>query len=551
MAALVPIDGPAPPSLLAPLANPAGGGAMQRLRAFTAQGPVRRALPWFAAAAGAGLLALTWATLAPQPQRVLYASLSDGERAEVVAALEQGAIDYAIDPQSGALTVGEGDVYRARMLVASDGALATPATGIEMLDAMPMGASRTLEGDRLRAAQARELELTIMEIDGIEAVRVHLAQPERSVFVGEASPPKASVMVRLSRGRQLSASQVAAIANLVAASVPELAIDDVRIVDQQGRLLSAGGGKDTDRLDLQAKMEAKLRGQLDQLLAPMLGAGNFTSEIQVDLDMADTTKARESYEKDGVLRRETVSDTQTRDQGQGAGVPGATSNMPPPPATAVPGAPQGSAVGGAGMPLSAENSASRTYELGREVAVTSTAPGGVRRISVAVALNQTKMKAAKPADLKKIEELVAAAVGADPARGDRVTVIARPFEPVVVEELPIWEAPWFASIVRIVAALLGVLLVLLLGVRPLLKALRRDGTAGEGEPDSGGDAVAPMAGSGQPVIVDASDHDALSRQVELAQRIVREKPDDALLALRQMLANTSTPAPATAESQTA
>src|SRR5690606_39295100 len=101
----------------------------------------------------------------------------------------------------------------------------------------PMGASRTLEGDRLRAAQERELMLTIMEIEGVEAVRVHLARPERSVFVREDAPPSASFMVRMARGRQLSESQVSDVDNLGAASVPGLAIEAVRIVDQHGRLL--------------------------------------------------------------------------------------------------------------------------------------------------------------------------------------------------------------------------------------------------------------------------------------------------------------------------
>lgn len=542
MTALVPVEaGARGTSLLAPLTDPAGGGAMQKLRAFTAQGPVRKALPWFAVAGGVGALALTWAALSPQPQRVLYSSLSDAERADVVAALDQGAIAYAIDNNSGALTVGEDDLYRARMLVASDGALAAPESGVEMLDAMPMGASRTLEGDRLRAAQERELSLTIMEIDGIEAVRVHLAQSEKSVFVNEESPPKASVMVRLARGRQLSTSQVAAIANLVAASVPGLSLDDVRIVDQQGRLLSQTDTGDADRLEMQARMEAKLRGQLDQLLAPMLGEGSFSSEIQVDLDMADVTKARESYDKEGVLRRETVSDAQTRDGQQAAGIPGATSNTPPLPPTAVPGAPQGGAAMAGGAPVSAENSATRSYELGREVAVSSTGPGTVKRVSVAVAIDQAKLKNAKPADLKKIEDLVAAAVGIDPARGDKVAVVVRPFAPTVVEEPPVWETPWFMAILRNVVALLAVLLVLLLGVRPMLKLMKGRAEAKQalenGEAAEGESSGTRLTGEGHPASPAAlPDREALGRQVELAQRIVREKPDDALLALRQLLA---------------
>src|SRR5690606_26340767 len=279
---LVPVT-PSAGSLIAPLRDPSGGPMLTRIKAFAAQPPVRKALPWFAGVAGAGLLALVWAGLSPAPQRVLYSSLNDGERAEVAAALDKASIGYRIDNGTGALTVGEDELYRARMVVASNGALAAPESGAALIDSLPMGASRTLEGDRLRAAQERELQMTIMEIDGVEAVRVHLAKGERSVFVREEVPATASVMVRLARGRQLADSQVTAIANLVAGAVPGLSIDAVRIADQHGRLLSQTHGADSDRLELQARMEDKLRSQVEQLLAPMIGAGNFTSEIQVEL----------------------------------------------------------------------------------------------------------------------------------------------------------------------------------------------------------------------------------------------------------------------------
>ena len=174
--------------MLTPLT--AGGGSFgDRLRAFTAQPAVKRALPWFGGMAGLGLLALTWATLSPAPQRVLYSSLADSERASVVETLDKAGIDYTIDNGTGALTVGEDDVYRARMLVASDGSLASPQSGTDLIESLPMGASRTLEGDRLRAAQERELTMTIAEIDGVEAVRVHIAKAERSVFVREDVAP--------------------------------------------------------------------------------------------------------------------------------------------------------------------------------------------------------------------------------------------------------------------------------------------------------------------------------------------------------------------------
>lgn len=557
MADLVPAT--TAPSTFGVLTDPAAGSFGTRAKAFLTQPPVRRTLPWFAGVSAAGLSAVLWMTMSPAPQRMLYSQLSDSERAEVTASLDKAAISYQIDNDTGAITVGEDDLYKARMAAASDGAIATPETGTQMLDKLPMGASRGLEGQRLQAARERELELTIMEIDGVEAVRVHLAEPEKSVFVRESVPPSASVMVKLKRGRQLSESQVRAIVNLVAGSVPGLSIDAVRVVDQHGALLSETTGPDGDRLELQQRMEDKLRQQVSQLLTPMLGDGNFSSEIQLELDMDQVTSARESYDKQGVVRQETQSASQQAGAANAQGVPGVTANTPPPATTAQPGAPQGTQAAPAQPGANGESSSSRTYELGREVAVSNQTPGKIKRLSVAVALSAEIMAKAKPQDIEQIKQLVSAAVGADTARGDQVAVAVRAFKPADVAPTPFWETPWFATILRNAVALIAVLLVLLLGVRPLIKALKREpapaeaksakkGKKGEAAEDDEVDGEAEnsietvtaeeVAQAIQPAqnpetgVVDA---EALARQVSLAQRLVVEKPDSALVALKQML----------------
>lgn len=543
MADLVPAaDPPAPSqSLLAPFTDPAGGPALTRLGSFARQGPVRRALPWFTGVAALGVAALTWAMLSSAPQRVLYSELNDAERAAVVESLDKAGIAYAIDRTSGTLTVGEDDLYKARMLVASDGALARPDTGPAALDAMPLGASRTLEGERLRAARERELMLTIQQIDGVESVRVHLAQAERSVFVRDNIAPSASVMLRLARGRTLSDSQVRAVVNLVSGSVPGLTPDRVRVVDQHGRLISEAKSQDSDRLELQARMEEKLRMQVAALLTPMLGEGNFTSEIQVDIDMDEVTSARETYDKDGgVVRTETTAESTSAGQAPAIGVPGALSNTPPPPPDAVPGPPQGQPAANGAAPVNGEASSSRTYELNREVAVSNRGPGQVRRVSVAVAISGAAMKGARAADIEQVKSLVSAAVGADPRRGDQVAVVVRKFEAAQIEALPFWEAPWFAMLVRNGVALLAVLMVLLLGVRPLVRALTRDlAPRPAADPEATPAGAEPERIAFEPVVPDPRtgkvDAQALSRQVGMAQRLVAEKPEAAVHALRQML----------------
>jgi len=532
------------PSPLAILSDPAGGSPLVRVRNLAAQPAIRRAMPWFAGAAAIGLVALTYSVLSPAPQRTLYGQLDDGQRAEIVTALEKASIPYRIDNGTGALTVNEEDLYRARMIVASDGALSTPESGIELLDTLPLGASRTMEGERLRAARERELMLTIKEIEGVEAVRVHIAESEQSVFVREERPPSASVMLRLTKGRQLSDSQVVAIANLVANSVTGLPVDNVRIVDQHGRLLSQITGQNTSGLELQAQMEEKLRAQVSQLLSPVLGPGSFSSEIQVELDMEERTAARESYDKQGVVRQETQESSRMTG-GYAGGIPGMMSNTPPPPATVQEGAPQEPGFtpqqqAAAGPASGGETRAMRTYELGREVAVSNVAPGRIKRISVAVVLSEAAMAKSKASDIQKIKALVSAAVGADPARGDQVEVMVRSFAETTIEEPAFYETGWFASLVRYGATLIGVLLVLLLGVRPILRALRRsdqprdsfETATANGAPvaDGGGDGAAMQERPSNPI-----DRSLLNRQVGAAQKFVEDRPDRAVVAIRQML----------------
>ena len=458
----------------------------------------------------------------------------------MVAALDQGGIAYQIDSGSGALSVAEGDLYRARMLVASDGALASPENTVEMLDSIPIGASRTLEGERLRNVRETELKRTIMEIDGVEAVRVHLAQAERSVFVRENAPPSASVMVRLARGRSLAPEQVRAIVNLVAGSVPGMSADMVRVADHHGQLLTERQSPGGEGLTLQREYEEKLRAQIAALLVPMLGDGAFSSEVQVELNMDEVTSARESYDKDGAVRSETSREATSGAAQTVGGVPGVLANTPPPDPELVPANETGGAPPATAPATSGETTAQRTYELGREVAVSTSTPGAVKRLSVAVAVSSDALVRIKPATAEQIERLVASAVGANEERGDSVTVMAGTFEPVEMEEPPFYETGWFAMVVRNGVALIAVLLALLLGVRPLVKAITT--RLGRGADIASaclieeGDADAALPAPATPVIEPPLIDEAnLREQIGLTQNFAAQQPDRATEALRRMI----------------
>ncbi|MEM8723973.1 MAG: flagellar basal-body MS-ring/collar protein FliF [Pseudomonadota bacterium] len=514
-----------------------------RLTGFASQPAFRRALPALVGLGAVAAIGALYLAIAQGPQRILFSDLTDGERAKVVETLERSGIGYSIDSATGVMTVSEDDLYRARSLVATQGSLPAPQGASDMLDSIPLGSSRTLEGERLKMARERELMLTIREIDGIEGVRVHLATPERSVFVRDASAPSASVMVRLVSGRSLSQSQVDAIVNLVSGSVPGLTSDAVRVVDQNGRLLSSERETALDGLTLQREFEAKLREQVTALLTPLLGEGNFSSQVQVELDQNEITSARESYEPEGVIRSESERNS-TRVAGSGpGGIPGVTANTPPPDAELVDGAPEPGAVEGeegdtAATPTDTESSFQRNYELGREVAVTATRPGGLVKLSVAVAVSEAALEAAAPMTAEQVQDLVSAAVGASDDRGDQVRVVVSAFEQTELEPPAFYEQPWFAMAVRNGVALLAVLLVLLLAVRPLIKGIK--GT--KDEPVEDADNTEQQTDeSGEPVVLAADASRSrdptgdLPQQVELARRLAASQPERAVEALQRML----------------
>ncbi|MBY0582283.1 MAG: flagellar M-ring protein FliF, partial [Sphingomonas sp.] len=244
---------------------------VQQLRAVLAQPAVRRSLPMILMIGLIASAAIAWMMLASPPQKPLFTNLPDADKAAVTEALSQANIKSRIDSGTGALTVGEDDYARARILLAGQGLPKAAPGGYAILDQLPMGVSRAVEGERLRQARESELAQSIEEIDAVADARVHLAMPESSVFVRDNASPSASVILKLQAGRSLADAQVSSIVNLVASSVPGMKPDAVTIVDQMGALLSHPGGQDSvaaagdARIDFQRRIEEKYRQQLTQL----------------------------------------------------------------------------------------------------------------------------------------------------------------------------------------------------------------------------------------------------------------------------------------------
>ncbi|WP_341209691.1 flagellar basal-body MS-ring/collar protein FliF [uncultured Sphingomonas sp.] len=551
---------------------------LRQIQGVMAQPAVRRAGPMALMVGLIGAAGLAWSALSTPPQKTLFSGLPDSDKAAVTTALSAANIPSHIDDSAGTLTVNEEDYSKARLLLAGQGLPKAAPGGYAILDELPMGVSRAVEGERLRQARETELARSIQEIDAVAEARVHLAMPEASVFVRDNAAPSASVVVKLQGGRSLSDAQVQSIVNLVASSVPGLKPDAVTIVDQMGGLLTkSGDGPDSandKRIEFQRRVEDKYRQQLIQLLTPLVGAGNFTAEVQADVNLDETSATRESYDKEGRLRAETGNWTgNMATNAPPSGIPGALSNTPPPasqlstpqPATGNPGTPaaQPAAGGPAPDPAKQTDAFQRAYDLNKEVSVTRAAPGNIKRLSVAVLLRDPEKTKRTAMEIQQINDLVKSAVGFDPTRNDNVTVISRKFADASADAAaaPKWyDNALVPMLARNLTALVIALLVLLLGVRPIAKALMKkredatpprdaaalaDGTKGDGTALTEGSGNGTSAGEGAdgeqiavqpPVSLDQIEtSQSYEERIDAVRGFTRDNPARAALAVRDML----------------
>jgi flagellar M-ring protein FliF len=558
-------------------ANPSfGNGAkgMDALKArftgFIKQPAVAKSLPLLGLLGTVAVAGAAWLALREPPQRDLFRALPDSDKSAVAQVLDQSGIKYDFD-NSGAMTVGQDDYFKAKMMLAAQGLPKSAPDGNSMIDSLPMGASRAVEGEKLRSAREMDLARTIEAIDSVETAKVHLAVEPPSVFLRERSKPSASVMLRLANGRTLTDQQVSAIVHLVASSIPELNPDDISVVDQNGRLLSDNDSNAADdrQLAVQGKIEDRYRQSVIALLTPILGTGNFSTEVHAELNFAERQATRETYPQDEArLRNETgtwASDPRGQGTGEASGIPGALSNQAPVNPTVTQTNPNGQAVtqgqtaaNGAAQPgtppnplMKTEETFNRSFELGREVSVTRDAIGTVKRLSVAVALDTAPDgKARTPQEIAALEALVKGAVGFDQTRGDVVALSSRSFLKTQEATTPWYEADWMSPLVRNVSALLVALLVIFGIGRPLLKrrAAAQDAQVAqvaENGPTIGREisseitkqaVVAGPDGAAPKITLDmiSSTYDYAQR-ADLIRNFVKQDPDRAALVVRDLL----------------
>lgn len=487
-----------------------------------------------AASVAIGFAVVLWSQ---QPDyRPLYGSLNGMDATQVVETLTASGIDYTIEPNSGALLVKADDLARARMRLAAAGVAPTDnSVGFEILDReQGLGTSQFMEATRYRRGLEGELARTVASLNNVKAARVHLAMPKASVFVRDERKPSASVLVELYPGRGLEPSQVMAIVNLVATSVPELDKGQVTVVDQKGNLLSdqqelselSMAGK---QFDYTRRMETLFTQRVHNILQPVLGTGRYKAEVSADVDFSSVESTSEMFNPDQPALR---SEQQVNEQRQSSlppqGVPGALSNQPPGPAAAPEQAAGAAAPAGpvaAGQPLVDANGqqimdpvtgqpmlapypadkreqSTRNFELDRSISYTRQQQGRLRRLSVAVVVDdQVRVDPATGEssrvpwttdDLARFTRLVQDSVGFDASRGDSVSVINTAFTASLGEEIPdipFYTQPWFWDIVKQVLGVLFILVLVFGVLRPVLNNITGGGRgkelAGSGDVELG------------------------------------------------------------------
>jgi len=437
-----------------------------------------------------------------QPKALLYSNLDLKEAGTITQALDQSGVKYEVKGDGSTIMVPRDQVASTRLMLSSKGLPTSGSVGYEIFDqGNALGQTDFVQQLNRQRALEGELARTIRSLDGITSARVHLVIPKRQLFEEEAEQPSAAVTIGVG-GREPNADNVRAIQNLVAGAVPGLKADKVTVVDQHAKTLSGGDtGVAAEADGRKSEVEQRIAKQVKSLVEGVVGAGKARVNVSADVEMAQVTTQQETYDPNGqVVRSESTTDEKSSEnQPDTSGQASVAANIP------------GGAVG-AGTNNNSSNTgrqeSTTNYEISKTVRTEVLAPGSVKRLSVAVAVDGTTVigKDGKPGpytprsaqEMQQIDQLVRSAVGFNQPRGDQVTVVNVRFPTSADPEGVTAANPLMGfdknDIMR--AAELGVLgivalLMMLFIVRPLLKGA----TGGPAPMMIGGQPVTQLAGA--------------------------------------------------------
>jgi flagellar M-ring protein FliF len=459
-----------------------------------------------AAAVAAGVAVMLW-WQGPN-WSLLYGNLEAGDASQVVQALQTAGIKYKLNDANGAVMVPAEQVRDARLKLAAQGLPESSGSSMDRINKESgLGVSQFMESARYQSALESDLARTIGALRNVIAARVHLALSRESAFVRDHRPATASVLLQLRPGGRLEPEEVQAIVHLIASSIPDLNAEQVTIVDQQGRLLSAPGSPQSiaegERFAAAQRVGESYAQRIEALIVPLVGNGRVHAQVSADLDTLEAEETHEQYKPDSAVVRseQTAEVSGPAVSATTGGVPGALTNQPPAGgsvASAAP-APAKPATGAAAAaaattaataspatatPENVSKQSTRNFEIDRTLSYTRRPGGRIKRLTVAVLIDnvpkaaeggKTTVEPLSAAQVEDVTRLVKNAVGFDESRGDSVSVVNAPFHEEAAElkpeVIPIWQRPMVQDAARLGLGA-AVLLALALGVlRPMIRSL--------------------------------------------------------------------------------
>ncbi len=408
---------------------------------------------------------------------VLYTHLNPDDAGSILAVLQEENIPYKVEGNGSIILVPKDKVYEVRLKLAAKGLPSSQTVGFEIFEEPKMGITQFQENVNYLRALEGELARTIRDIDAVQSARVNIALPKESIFVRETDEPKASVVVKLWPGRDLTKEQIKAIVFLVSHAVPRLKPENVTVVDNKGRVLTDFLDDEENNTSKTVEIKRKLEKQIEKnvyaILSKALGADKVAVKASVEVEVGNLRQKEEIYDPDrtAVVSERKIQETEQGTKTPQAGAPGTATNVPP-------------VIQGATSTERTQRSKkdiTRNYDVTRTFVDTEKPIFRIKRVTVGVLLDGKYIKE-KTKDGKEIEKfvplskeeiekykaLVESVVGFNPERGDKVTVISVPFSKTGTEEFyPYKEKGAFSNIavivgiIALIAILAGILFFLL------------------------------------------------------------------------------------------
>lgn len=413
---------------------------------------------------------------------VLFSDLRPADAQAIIEKLKQSNVPYQVSNGGTTISVPAERLSELRLQIAASGVLSGGHVGFDLFDRNNFGATDFTQQVNYQRALEGELARTLEGMEEVEAARVHITRPRESLFTDKAERAKASVMLRVRQGHELSRERTEAIVALISSAVEGLDPQDVSVMDTRGRILSAplrdgvgGAAAFNSHLEARRQLESEMASRIVSLLEPITGPGHVRADVAADVDFSQIEQTEEKYDpKSAVIRsQQTSQEIRNTTNPQTSSVVGTRANDPSAQPTPQPAAAQ--ATIGEQRTMTATN-----YEIDRLVRKTTGNGGRISRLSVSVLVdykNANGVSVARTDDeLKKIQDLVAAAVGIDPARGDQVVVQTIPFDqPSAETHQPTWLERYRDLVhagIKYGALVFVALLILLFVIRPARRALR-------------------------------------------------------------------------------